>query len=120
MHPFAPFTRIPAIANETLRLSVSANVMATSEIIQEAEQGRFSVLPVELTARVMSLLPVPVFITCRSVCKAWNKLLRRPEFLERKHEESYLCLTAQLSAGSSTWVDPAYMRTTWLLDLNLR
>lgn len=76
----------------------------------------------EITARVMSLLPLPDLCICRSVCKAWNDLLRRPEFLDlcdrTGSKQSYLFVTGHFNNWGSSWVDGAYRRKTCFLDLN--
>jgi hypothetical protein len=95
--------------------------MESSKILQDG-MGFWSNVPEEITARVMSLLPVPDLCTCRSVCKAWKELLCRPGFLDLcdRKGPSYLFVTSYFKTGSSIWVAGGYRGTMGVFDLEHR
>jgi hypothetical protein len=94
------------------------------EDAMRSREGLAGRLPDEIIERVLSLLPVPALCMFRSVCKAWNELLRKPAFLDlcdaSGGHDAYLFVTGHLTDFDCCWVDDAYRRATCFLDLENR
>ena len=80
-------------------------------------------LPEQLVDCVLSFLPVPALFRCRSVCRRWNRLLRKPSFLElcdrNARNKMYLFVMHHVNMAGfmGNLLNGTYRKWTCVLDL---